>query len=143
MFDWLVGLKGALPKEVISPQEFPKVFAYIGRWNKMLKEKKAQAPKPASLKGEEAAKRVLSAQFADKEIGVRAADPLGLKEGQEVEVWPSDMGSGFNYRDRGTLIGLDDEEVIISVDAGGSSFRLHCPRSGFRVAAVGSSQAKL
>jgi hypothetical protein len=124
-------------------QEFPKVFAYIDRWNKVLKDKKAQAPKPASLKGEEAAKRILSAQFADKEIGVNAADPLGLKQGQEVEVWPSDMGSGFKHRDRGSLLGLDDEEIIISVDAGGSSIRLHCPRSGFSVAAAASSQAKL
>ena len=144
IFDWAVGLKGALPKEVISPQEFPSVFAYIERWNKALQEAKTKAPKPTSLKGEEAAKRVLDAEFADKEIGVSATDSLGLKKGQEVEVWPSDMASGFKYRDRGTLIGLDDEEVVISVNTGaaGKDIRLHCPRSGFRVAAA-LSGAKL
>ena len=144
IFDWAVGLKGALPKEVVNPQEFPSVYAYIDRWNKVLKEARAKAPKPASLKGEEAAKRVLNAEFADKEIGVSDADPLGLKKGQEVEVWPTDMASGFKYRDRGTLIGLDDEEVVISVSTGtaGRDIRLHCPRSGFRVASA-SSGSKL
>ncbi len=144
IFDWAVGLKGALPKEVISPQEFPSVFAYIERWNKALKEAKAKSPKPTSLKGREAAARVLDADFVDKEIGVSATDPLGLKKGQEVEVWATDMASGAKYRDRGTLIGLDDEEVVVSVSTGtaGRDIRLHCPRSGFRVAAA-SSGAKL
>ena len=141
---WIVELKGALPKEVVDPQDYPHVWAYIARWNKVVKEAKAKAPKPASLKGDEAAKRVLDAQFADKEIGVNAADPLGLKQGQEVEVWASDMASGFKHRDRGTLVGLNDEEVVISVSIGaaGKDIRLHAPRSGFRVA-VASSQAKL
>ena len=144
IFDWAVGLKGALPKEVISPQEFPSVFAYIERWNKVIKDARGKAPKPTSLKGQEAAKRILDADFADKEIGVSATDPLGLKKGQEVEVWASDMASGPKYRDRGILIGLDDEEVVISVSTGtaGKDIRLHCPRSGFRVAPA-SSGAKL
>ena len=137
-----MGLKGALPKEVISPDEFPNAYAYIARWNKALKEAKAKAPKPAGLKGEEAAKRIVNADFADREIGVSAADPLGLKKGQEVEVWPSDMATGFKYRDRGILVGLDDEEVVISVSTGtaGRDIRLHCPRSGFRVAAASSAK---
>ena len=144
IFDWLVGLKGALPESVVSSKEFPLVYAYIERFNKVVKGAKAKAPKPASLKGEEAAKRILSAAYADKEIGVSAADPLRLKQGQEVEVWASDMANGYKYRDRGTLIGLDDEEVVISVKTGSAEgeIRLHAPRSGFRVAAV-SSQAKL
>jgi hypothetical protein len=145
IFDWLVGLKGALPKEVVNPEMFPKTYAYIARWNKVTKEAKAKAPKPESMKGADAAQRILSASFADKEPGVSDTDPLGLKRGQEVEVWPSDMATGYKYRDRGTLIGLDDEEVVISVSTGnaGSDIRLHCPRSGFRVAAASNSEAKL
>lgn len=133
-----------MPKELVSSQEFPKVYAYIERFNKAVKEAKSRAPKPANLKGEEAAKRILNSPFADKEIGVSGTDPLGLKKGQEVEVWASDMANGFKYRDRGTLIGLDDEEVVISVaTAAGTDIRVHCPRSGFRVAAATPSQAKL
>lgn len=130
-------LKGALPKDLISAQQFPKVFAWIDRFNGALAEAKKKAGKPASLKGDAAAKRVLEGQFVDSEIGVNASDPLKLNKGQVVEVWPTD--SGFRHRDRGQLIGLDDDEVVIAADTGA---RLHFPRTGFRVAAAGD-QAKL
>ena len=130
-------LKGALDPEIISAKQFPKVFAWIDRFNAALAEAKKKAPKPASLKGDAAAKRVLEGKFADGEVGVSASDPLRLHKDQLVEVWPTD--SGFRHRDRGRLIGLTEDEVVVVVDTG---VRLHFPRTGFRVAAA-DDQAKL
>lgn len=131
-------LKGALPADLISSKQFPKVFAWIDRFNRAVAEAKGKAPKPTSLKGDASAKRVLGAEFVDREMGVDASDPLQLREGQDVEVWPTD--SGFRHRDRGSLIGLDEDEVVI---AAGTGIRLHFPRTGFRVAAVGGDKSKL
>ena len=134
MFDWLKGLKGALPSEHVSAQQYPKTFAWIDRFNHALKDAKARAPKPTVLKGDAAAQRILSAPLVDKEIGVNEGDPLGLRKGQVVSVHPID--SGVRYKDEGTLIGLNDDEIVITAE---STVRLHYPRTGFRVAALGGS----
>ena len=138
VFDWLNGMKGAIPKDLVSEEQYPKVFAWITRFNKALNAAKAKAPKPTSLKGDAAAQRVLTANFADADIGFNVADQLGFKDGQEVQIWPVDSGS--KHRDQGILIGLNDEEVVVSIP--GQQTRLHCPRTGFRIAAAGS-QPKL
>ena len=101
-----------------------------------MKEAKAKAPKPTTLKADAATKRVLSASFAEEEATVDGQDPLGLKKGQEVEVWPIDSGS--KYKDTGALLGLSKEEVVLGVkpDAQGAEVRVHFPRTNFRIRAV-------
>ncbi|KIW27179.1 uncharacterized protein PV07_06941 [Cladophialophora immunda] len=141
-FDWLNGLKGALPRELISDKGYPKVFAWIARFNNVLKAAKAQAPKPASLKGDAAAERILNASFVDKDLGVDPADPLGLQPGTEVEVFPIDLGT--QHHDQGRLVGLTEDEVVLSTQAKGKEVRLHFPRTGFRIKAVtGGAKSKL
>jgi hypothetical protein len=130
-------MKGALPADLISAKQFPKVFAWIDRFSRAVADAKAKAPKVTSLKGDAAAKRVLGAKFVGPEPQVNASDPLKLSKDQLVEVWPTD--SGFRHRDRGALIGLDNEEVVLAAESG---VRLHFPRVGFRVAAV-AEQSKL
>ncbi|KIW10333.1 hypothetical protein PV08_11295 [Exophiala spinifera] len=141
-FDWLNGLKGALPREFISEKQYPLVFAWIARFNKALQEAKAQAPKPTSLKGGAAVQRILTAAFAQSELGVDIGDPLGLQHGTEVEVFPTD--SGTKHHDRGRLIGLNEDEVVLSIQTQGRELRLHYPRTGFRIKVITpGSHAKL
>ncbi|ETI23372.1 hypothetical protein G647_05173 [Cladophialophora carrionii CBS 160.54] len=143
-FDWLNGLKGALPRELISDKKYPKVFAWMARFNDALKAAKAKAPKPATLKGDVAAERILSASFVEKDLAVDPADPLGLEQGAEVEVFPID--SGIHHRDQGRLIGLTEDEIVLSIQAQGKELHLHYPRAGFRiraVAATGRTPSKL
>ena len=140
-FDWLNGLKGALPRELISEKKYPKVFAWIARFNEALKDAKSKAPKPATLKGDTAAERILNASFANKDLGVDAADPLGLRQGAEVEVFPID--SGTKHKDRGILIGLTEDEVVLSTKVKGKELRLHFPRTGFRIREVNGGASKL
>lgn len=135
MFDWLNGLKGALPRDLISEQQYPKVFAWIARFNKELKAARSAVPKPTTLKGPEAAKRIESAKYADDEPSVDEKDPLGLKAGAKVEVWPID--SGVRHKDSGVLLGLNQDEVVIGVRTqNGQDIRLHHPRQQFRIRAV-------
>lgn len=132
----------ALPEHVINRQMFPKVYSYVDRFNRTTQAAAKQAPKPTSLQGEAAAQRILNAEYRDPDIGLSTSDALGLRQGQEVDVWASDMALGFKHRDTGKLIGLDDEEVVISVKTGaGKDIRLHCPRPGFRVAPASGDQS--
>ena len=119
---------------MISEKKYPKVFAWIGRFNDALKAAKAQAAKPATLKGDAALQRILSASFVEKDLGVDHEDPLGLQKGTEVEVFPIDSGS--HHHDKGRLIGLTEDEVVLSIQTQGKEVRLHCPRAGFRIKAV-------
>ncbi|KAI1618000.1 glutathione S-transferase [Exophiala viscosa] len=139
--DWLNGLKGALPRELISEKQYPKVFSWIARFNKALNEAKKQAPKPATLKGGAATQRVLNASFAEKDLTIDSADPLGLQHGTEVEVYPTD--SGVKHHDKGRLLGLTEDEVVVSIQPQDKEVRVHYPRTGFRIKAVIGGSSKL
>lgn len=133
-------MKGALPPNVVSQMQFPKVFAWIQRFRAALKATKSTAPKPVSLKGQEAVKAILNSDFAEPKGTVDANDPLGLKEGMEVELYPTD--SGFTHHDRGHLVTLTPNEITVATRSKDESkeIRVHAPRSGFRVTKAGGSK---
>ncbi|KAH8820903.1 hypothetical protein F5884DRAFT_65739 [Xylogone sp. PMI_703] len=134
-FQWIVELPGALPPDVISKDQFPKVFAWIARFEDAIRKAVAAHGQTKRLEIEEVLKTVSSASFAEDEVSVEEKDPLGLKKGQLVEVWPTD--SGFNNKDRGVLIGLNWNEAVIEIKTrDGHSLRLHAPRHGFKVRAI-------
>lgn len=137
-FDWLDGLKGALPREIIGKAQYPKVLAWIQRLRKAVAAAKTSAPKPAMLQGPDAARRIPSADFAEPQGGVDEDDPLNLQKGQQVEVWPTD--SGFRHHDTGALVALNETEVVLKTQstAAGKQVRLHFPRTDFRIQAAQS-----
>ena len=134
-FHWLVDMKKALPPAVISPAQYPKVFAWIARFQAALDAAKAHV-KTERVKGPEVLKIITSADYSDKDFGVDAGDPSGLKAGQDVEVWPIDSGS--RHHDRGRLIGLTPKEVVLETQTqvDGKPVHLHAPRHGFRIMPV-------
>lgn len=140
---WVSGMPNALPTNLISPQQFPKVFSWITRFNTAVSAAKTTTPAPIKLDGKAAAQALASSFMADQAEGVvDHNDPLGLKVGDEVEVWPID--SGFGYRDKGRLVMLSSTELEIAFKTEqGDEVRLHTPRWGFRVQKVGAQEAKL
>ena len=96
------------------------------------------------LKGADAVKQTLAAEFAEAEGSVDQSDPLGLTKGEEVQVWPID--SGFKHKDRGRLVSLTSKEVVIAKPSkvGGNEIHIRTPRHGFRIAkATADAAAKL
>ena len=138
-------MKGALPQDLFSTKQYPKVFAWHDRFNKAVKAAKAAVAKPTTLKGDAALKRIVDASFAEKEPTIDGQDPLSLKSGSEVEIWPID--TGVRHRDHGRVVGLTRDEVVLSVksEAEGKEIRVHFPRTNFRIQAVrdGATVAKL
>ena len=139
VFDWLHGLKGALPREIIGERQYPKTFAWVDRFRIVVAAAGASAPKPATLKGDDALQRITSAEFSEPEGQVDGNDPSGLQKGQQVEIWPID--SGFRHHDVGTLVAMDETEIVLSTQSssGGQEIRIHCPRTNFRIQAVQTS----
>lgn len=78
--------------------------------------------------------RILSSGFqeSDEELKVEE-DPEGLKEGDEVEMWPVD--TGFDRRDTGRLVKLDAREMVVRTRSqqDGKEVRIHYPRWNFCV----------
>jgi len=136
LYHWLIDMKGALPPDSISEEQFPRVFAWVSRFRAALKASRATSPNPVTLEGEDAIKHVLAADFAEKEGEIDKADPLGLERGMEVEVWPLDTGAA--HSDRGRLIALTPDEVVLEIKSKVTEgeVRFHVPRRGFRVVKV-------
>ncbi|KAK1979163.1 glutathione S-transferase [Colletotrichum cereale] len=132
---WLTGIPGALPEEQISAERFPKVFAWIGRFQKAAWAAKKAAPAVATVSGDEAAAIVASSPYNEAAGRVDAVDALvaaeGLAAGDEVILWPADTGA--SHKDTGKLASLDGDEVVIEVQGLKGPARVHAPRHGFRV----------
>ena len=137
-FHWMTGMKGALPEDIISAKTYPKVFAYIQRFNNAVRAAKENLPKPTRIKGQEAVDFIMHAKYpeGDQRLYIDDHDPVGanLKLGQVVGSWPID--SGFKHKDVGKLVKLDKEEIVLEVEGQGGKLRLHHPRWNFRVKAT-------
>ncbi len=94
------------------------------------------------MEGGEAGRRVRGAEFP--EVGsVDKRDPLGLKEGDMVQAWPTD--SGASHKDSGRLVGLSQDEVVMETTGrdGERGVRIHYPRTQFRIRKLEGEEAKL
>lgn len=142
VFHWLWGIPKALPQDQISKKQFPKVFAWIQRFDQAVKKAAAAAGesgKVPRLSGEEAATTVVGSEYVDAESGPVGQDEplvqvLGLKKGDRIVVYPVDSGS--THKDSGSLLSLDAKEVVFETRAtvqGSPAVRVHAPRHGFHV----------
>lgn len=138
-FHWLSGLPGAFPPDHISKTQFPRVFAWIERFDQAVSAAGKKMGEMPSLSGDEAAKAIVGASYFEAQDGkVHDSEPLvralGLKKGGGVVVYPLDSGS--SHKDSGALLSLDSEEVVFETKAdmpGSPAVRVHAPRHGFRV----------
>lgn len=127
---------GSLPAKLFGPGKYPKTNAWVARFKDALaKAKKTADPaaiKPVTLSGDAVYDFVTRAPKA--KTVVEAEDPLPLKAGQKVVVFPLDTGS--KHKDTGRLVGLTKYEVAIAVPTGKDSKKevfLHAPRTGYRI----------
>ena len=140
-FDWLVEMEGAFPPEWISQQQFPSTYAWMTRFRAALKAAAASntQSQATEVKCDEAVKHIVGSSFAGAKANVDKDDPTGLREGADVQIWPTDTGT--SCRDQGKLVGLTKDEMVISTPTkdGGNEIRIHAPRWGFRIREVGES----
>jgi hypothetical protein len=108
-----------------------------------LEKAKEKTPKPLTLEGKDAVSAVLSSDFTDKELSVDSNDPIQLRAGTSVEVYPTD-GGGFmdKNKDRGRLIKLTKDEVAIAVQSeqGDKEVHIHAPRWNFKIREASASR---
>lgn len=133
-----------MPPHIVSEKQFPKVYAWISRFRAALDEAQASsAPKVVTLHGDAATDFILQSDFTQSGGTVDGGDPLGLKAGTEVEVYPSDWASA--HRDSGRLIALAPDEVTIAAQSGGGGqeVHIHAPRTGFKVTEIAGSSTRV
>jgi hypothetical protein len=141
-FHWLTGMKGALPPDQISAEQYPKVFAWINRFQTTVSTAAKALGKPKTVKGTEAAASIGSSDLAEEIGDVDPNDPSGLKKGQNVEAWPID--TGFRNKEKGHLLALSVSEIVIETKTrDGKTVRVHAPRHGFRVRPSSGQGSKL
>lgn len=86
-------------QEYFSGDRYPKVHAWVRRYRKELDVAKARVRKSISIGGTDAVRLIVSSDFSDKDIVVDERDPLQLKTGVEVDLFPTD-GGGFTHQVR-------------------------------------------
>jgi hypothetical protein len=129
-------LPKAMPDAFFGTNIYPKTRDWLSRFDSAVATAKESGPQPTKLEGPAAVKQVLSSNFvSDKELKVEN-DPEGLKEGQDVEMYPID--TGYSRRDKGRLVLLNSNEVAVQSKSaeGGQEVRIHYPRWNFSVKAA-------
>jgi glutathione S-transferase len=124
-------MEGVTPKDFISEKLFPRTYAWVYRFKRSVGDAEAQAPTPTALSGSEAFDKITSTPKTGLTGDISDTDPLNLKIGQMVEVWPTDWAS--NHKDRGELVMLAVSEVCIRNVQG---ILVHFPRWNFRIQKV-------
>lgn len=144
-FHWAItkelGLWDALEKDdVVNEQQFPRTFAYVDRFAKALTTKQKDNGEPKRLSDEETLRMIFDSDFFEPEGIVDERDPLKLKKGQMVEIWP--VESGFNHHDKGELLSIGVNEVVIASkpQLGDGLLRIHYPRTNIRISPVAGSK---
>ncbi|KAI4749113.1 hypothetical protein E4T50_00646 [Aureobasidium sp. EXF-12298] len=131
---WIVTnplMKGATPKEFISEKLFPRTYAWVYRFKQLVEDTGSGEHVPKALSGTEAFDKITSAPVTELEGDISNTDPLNLKIGQMVEIWPTDWAS--DHKDRGELVMLAANQVCIRNAQG---VLVHFPRWNFRIQAV-------
>jgi len=143
-FDWTLQprmhMYEYLEKEVINERLYPKTFAWVDRFRRFIAERQRAQSMPQVLSSDETIDRILKSGFFESEGTVDALDPLRLKKGQLVEIWP--IESGFTRHDRGELVSIGVNEVVIACkpNAGQGQVRIHFPRTNFRIQPVAEAR---
>ncbi|KAH7326004.1 hypothetical protein B0I35DRAFT_474709 [Stachybotrys elegans] len=144
---WLTGIPGALPADKFSTSAYPRVFAWIQRFQSAVSASKKRLGQQATVTGEEAARAIEQSAYSGEEGIIDGEDAvvqaLGLKKGDAIMVWPTDTGS--SCKDVGRLVAINGEEVVLETQtAEGVALRIHAPRHGYRVArAAGDMRERL
>lgn len=134
LYDWIDELlPGSVPQEL--SEQFPAYLAWRARYRDAFKAAKAKAKAPEAIDGAAATAALLGAGFAETEGTVDPADPLALKKGDKVEVWPTDVPGGYKDRETGSLVALGIDEVVVETKAKDKDVpvRVHFPRWGYKV----------
>lgn len=138
-FEWLImdrAMKGSLPEAHFNETIYPKVYAWVKRFGSIVAEKMNALPQPAALNHEAMTTRTVGSSSPAEDTTFIGDDPLDLKRGDEVEVFPSDYGQ--MGKSIGSLIGLTTNEVVIRNSKG---LHLHFPRWNFSIKKVAAKAA--
>lgn len=140
VFDWMLrgpeemGMRWAYP-EVLHEKKYLRVFGWIERLNRVVAEKRKEQGELKVLKDDEAVSMVEQARwFEGEELEMLEWDPTGLKRGNEVDLYATDVLNGWQNRDTGELVGLRADRVSVRTNTkNGVDVRIHYPRINIRI----------
>jgi len=130
-FEWLMvdpRMKDSLPMKHFNVEKYPKVFAWVERFVGELERKKKEVGEATVLTSASMSRRTLETASSPEHVSFAYDDPLGLKQGDNVEVFPSDYGQ--TGRTVGAIVGLTTHEVVIRNSQG---MFVHFPRWNFTI----------
>lgn len=122
--DYAHGASAGKEGEGFGPENYPRTYKWLSNFVSHVPENEVE-----KVGGEDAAKKILGAPYAAKEIGVdETHDPTGFRKGDQVQIATTDDTTPGNMPQLGKLVGLNRHEMVIQLENG---LRLHFPRIGY------------
>lgn len=136
ILDWLFQLPNAYDDVFFNKTKYPKTIEWRERYNAAIAKAKEDAPTPPELEGKDAVAKILKSPLTASPMV--QADPIGMKEGEDVIMYPID--TGYNSKDSGKLVGLTAHEAVVSTKdkSGEHEIRIHYPRWNFEIERPGA-----
>ncbi|RMZ72237.1 glutathione s-transferase [Pyrenophora seminiperda CCB06] len=135
-FVWLMvdpRMKDSLPIKHFNADKYPKVFAWVERFVAEVERKKKELGKTTVLDSNSMGQRILGTASSPEHVSFIDDDMLGLKQGDDVKVFPSDYGQ--MGKTVGAIVGLTADEVVIRSSQG---VFMHFPRWNYTIKKVPS-----
>ncbi|KAK7061691.1 glutathione S-transferase [Favolaschia claudopus] len=120
---------------LLDANTFPQVVQWLARMTQHVDTHKQGKPAVLELKGEEAAKHIVAADFEPYSVvgfDEREAERLKLKAGDEVSITRDDYGAHI-WGTAGKLVALNKEEFVLETKGSAGLIRCHFPRLGYSV----------
>ncbi|KAG5366185.1 hypothetical protein CJU89_0599 [Yarrowia sp. B02] len=135
---------GGLEQAGVTPEVFPKFFAWIDRVQSVAEDLQSSNPNVTEEPHNEAVARIIKGGNAgdfplSEKLVHDENNILGVKKGEVVSVVPLDTGK--NHPTKGTVFGVNRYKIVIEVPSPGSpkegiesgKVRVHFPLKGYRV----------
>lgn len=130
-FKWLTvdkGMRGSLPEDQFGEKNYPRVYAWVGRFMEEVLRRKREGVVATALDGRTVSDRMVDAKSPVDAVPFQGKFAMGLNEGERVEVYPSDYGQ--MGKSSGILVGFTSDEVVLLNEQG---LHLHFPLWNFTV----------
>ncbi|TFK75949.1 hypothetical protein BDN72DRAFT_831380 [Pluteus cervinus] len=139
---WVMSARG--PETLFDPKQYPKVLQWIDRLSDHVQQQRKLLPAPAKITGDEAAENILKSSHEDYDVvgfDTTEANRLDIRLGDTVQVAPTDNARDFPVT--GKLVALNQEEVVIQVQALSGIVNCHLPRLTFSIKRAAKLRSKL
>lgn len=128
---WTVNASPPLPPDRFSAEIFPKLYGWVERFGRATDEARNKMGEQEQISGEDAAALIQKSAFFEQDVDISHHEDKSFKKGDIVTIGPSDYGTA--HKETGSLVRIDNLEIVIETRDQDPVLKIHAPRHGFNI----------